>query len=165
MMSRLTKTMTMIAVTTPLLMATLGGCVWHSKETKEIEREQSSPVVMAPPSSGPVVMSPGPAPTAPPPVAASVPTDRVVYQEGRWQLYGDGRGVPYYWVWIPTGATLTATPMPPPRPTGRVASQQVVTYPEGRWQLYGNGRDAQYYWVWIPSGVTPPTPPLPPQAG
>jgi hypothetical protein len=60
MISRLTKTVTIVAVTTPLLMATLSGCVWRSKET--VERETGAPVVMAPPpASGPVVMSPGPA--------------------------------------------------------------------------------------------------------
>lgn len=168
-MSRFTKTMTMTALTAPLVMAALGGCVWHSKETKEVEtREQASPVVMTPPppSSGPVVMTTGPTPTAPAPPAVSGQTDRVVYQDGRWQLYGDGRTTPYYWVWIPTGSSLTANPVPPPRPT-TVASRAntVITYPEGRWQLYGDGRNSQYYWVWIPTGVTPPNPPLPPQAG
>ena len=163
MMSSFTKTMTMMALTTPLVVATLGGCVWHSKETKEVEREQGAPVVMAPPpSSGPVVLSPGPTPTAPGPAVAGQ-TDRVVYQEGRWQLFGDGRNTAYYWVWVPAGSNLTATPVPPARPSG-VPARSVVTYPEGRWQLYGDGRNSQYYWVWIPSGLTPPAPPLP-QAG
>jgi hypothetical protein len=160
-MNRLTKTVTTVALTTPLLMATLSGCYWHSKETREVEREQGAPVVMAPPpSSGPVVMSPGPTATAPAPAVAGQ-TDRVVYQEGRWQLFGDGRNTPYYWVWVPAGSNLTGTPVPPARPTG-VPARSVVTYPEGRWQLYGDGRNSQYYWVWIPSGVTPPAPPLPP---
>ena len=97
-MNRLTKTVTTMALTTPLLVATLGGCVWHSKVTKEVARETGAPVVMAPPpSSGPVVMSPGPTPTAPAPTVTGQ-TDRVVYQEGRWQLYGDGRNSQYYWV-------------------------------------------------------------------
>jgi hypothetical protein len=69
-------------------------------------------------------------------------------------------------VWIPTGASVTATPVPPPRPTTVASrSNQVVTYPEGRWHLYGDGQSTQYYWVWIPSGMTPPNPPLPPPAG
>lgn len=145
-------------VMTPLLVATLGGCVFSTKET--VEREKGAPVVMAP-AAQPVVVA-----QAPPAAPAAVPAtpDRVVYQEGRWQLYGDGRTTPYYWVWIPTGATLTGTPSPPVRPMNG-ATSRVITYPEGRWQLYGDGRTTQYYWVWIPAGVTPPTPPIPPQAG
>jgi hypothetical protein len=159
----MTKSFTkkMVVVTmAPLLIGTLGGCLVSRKETREVEKEKGAPVVLAP-ASGPVVMAPTPtAPTATP-SGVPVPADRVVYQEGRWQLYGDGRTTPYYWVWIPTGATLTATPLPPARPTGAVL-QRAVTYPEGRWQLYGDGRSTQYYWVWIPAGVTPPAPPLPP---
>jgi len=41
-------------------------------------------------------------------------TQRVVnYQTGRYELYGDGVSTPYYWVWIPAGATLPAPPPPP----------------------------------------------------
>ena len=127
MISRLTKTVTIVAVATPLLMATLSGCVWRSKET--VERETGAPVVMAPPpASGPVVMSPGPAAAAATGVAGQ--TDRVMYQEGRWQLFGDGRNTPCYWVWVPAGSNLTGTPVPPARPSG-VPARSVVTYPEG----------------------------------
>src|SRR6266850_1852475 len=87
---------------TPLLLAMLGGCVYRSKE---VQTSTPSPVVMAPapaPQPAPVVVPP-----AAPPVTAAVPSDRVVYPEGRWQLYGDGRSVPYYWVWIPTGGGLS----------------------------------------------------------
>jgi hypothetical protein len=112
-----------------------------------------------PPASGPVVMSPGQA--APAPTGVAGQTDRVMYQEGRWQLFGDGRNTPYYWGWVPAGSNLTGTPVPPARPSG-VPARSVITYPEGRWQLYGDGRNSQYYWVWIPSGLTPPAPPLPP---
>jgi hypothetical protein len=28
-------------------------------------------------------------------------------------VYGDGKSVPYYWVWIPTGTTPPAPPAPP----------------------------------------------------
>jgi hypothetical protein len=142
-------------IVAPLLMAVLGGCAYG---TTEIERDRvGAPVVMTPAAS-PVVVSPGGT------VAVPATPDRVVYQEGRWQLYGDGRVTPYYWVWIPTGAALTGTPVPPARPTSNVTSR-MITYPEGRWQLYGDGRTSQYYWVWIPAGLTPPTPPMPPQAG
>ena len=142
----------------PLLAAMLGGCVYSEKATP-------APVVMAPAPTTTVAV-----PAPPTTVAASpavVPTDRVVYPDGRWQLYGDGRGTPYYWVWIPTGATLTATPQAPPRPVASTVptSDRSYAFPEGRWQLYGDGRTTQYYWVWIPAGVTPPNPPLPPQAG
>jgi hypothetical protein len=161
MTRRLTKKMVVVTMA-PLLIGTLSGCLVSRKETREVEKEKGAPVVLAP-ASGPVVVTPAPSPTAPTATTSGVPVpaDRVVYQEGRWQLFGDGRTIPYYWVWIPTGATLTANPLPPARPTG-IVSQRTVTYPEGRWQLYGDGRNTQYYWVWIPSGVTPPAPPLPP---
>jgi hypothetical protein len=138
----------------PALLATLGGCVYRSKE---VERSTPSPVVMTP--------APPPAVVPAPP---AVPTDRVVYPQGRWQLYGDGRGTPYYWVWIPSGSTLTTAPSPPVRPTATAAvpqSDRTYTFTEGRWQLYGDGGATPYYWVWIPSGATPPAPPMPPQAG
>jgi len=82
--------------------------------------------------------------------------------------YGDGRTVPYYWVWIPSGSTLTTAPSPPVRPSGSAVvanSDRTYAFREGRWQLYGDGGATPYYWVWIPSGTTPPTPPMPPQAG
>jgi hypothetical protein len=43
--------------------------------------------------------------------------DRVVtYPEGRYELRGDGTAVsPYYWVWIPAGATSVPNPPPLPR--------------------------------------------------
>lgn len=40
MMSRLAKTITVMVLTTPLIAASLGGCIWHTKETKEVERER-----------------------------------------------------------------------------------------------------------------------------
>src|SRR6266542_4090986 len=55
--------------------------------------------------------------TVPVPVAAAipVPSDRVVtYPEGRYQLYGDGTRVPYYRVWVPSGASVAPVPPPPP---------------------------------------------------
>jgi hypothetical protein len=69
--------------------AGLGGCVSHE------------PVPAASPATTVVV-----APTA---------NDRIVtYPEGRYELRGDGTtAAPYYWVWIPAGAT---PPNPPPLP-------------------------------------------------
>jgi hypothetical protein len=141
----------------PALLATLGGCVYRSKE---VEKSNPSPVVMTP--------APQPVVVPAPPTAPAVPADRVVYPQGRWQLFGDGRGTPYYWVWIPTGSTLTTAPAPPVRPAATAVvsqSDRTYTFTEGRWQLYGDGGATPYYWVWIPSGTTPPAPPMPPQAG
>jgi hypothetical protein len=129
-----------LAVAAPLLLAALGGCVYTEKTVEKVP--------------GSVVVT-------------STPSDRVVYPEGRWQLYGDGKATPYYWVWIPAGTT---PPLPPPYPS--VTSPVVVTsppsdrivYAEGRWQLYGDGRTSPYYWVWVPAGSAgafPPPPPLP----
>lgn len=75
-----------------------------------IPRGTATPITPpAPPpvvSRGAVVAQPGvvvaqPAVAMPPAVTA--PT-------GRYQLYGDGVSTPYYWAWIPSGAT------PPPAP-------------------------------------------------
>src|SRR6266581_876034 len=86
----------------PLLLAVLGGCVYG----REVEKTTPSPVVMTPAPPAPAV------PTVP-----AVATDRVVYPEGRWQLFGDGKRAPYYWVWIPNGSTVTSAPPPPSSPT------------------------------------------------
>ena len=50
-------------------------------------------------------------------VVAPAATSRVVtYPEGRYELRGDGTTTsPYYWVWIPSGATSVPNPPPPPR--------------------------------------------------
>ncbi len=116
-------------------------------------------------------------PPAPPPApgqaevvkAVVVPvTQTVPYPEGRYQLYGSGTAAsPYYWVWIPAGATMSGLPPLPVQPeavrTASVPATQIVTYPNGRYQLYGSGTAASpYYWVWVPAGSTvPPPPPLP----
>ena len=55
-------------------------------------------------------------PSASPPTAVVVaPNERIVtYPEGRYELRGDGTSLsPYYWVWVPAGAT---PPNPPPLP-------------------------------------------------
>lgn len=83
-----------LGVVSALVGLTVGGCVYsHEKER--------------------VITAPAPAPA---PVVVAAPSERVVmYTEGRWQLYGDGTsGSPYYWAWIPTGASPTAIP-PVPR--------------------------------------------------
>lgn len=40
MMSRLAKRVAVMVLATPLIVTTLGGCIWHTKETKEVERER-----------------------------------------------------------------------------------------------------------------------------
>jgi hypothetical protein len=67
--------------------ATLGGCVY---------RERAVPAA-------------SPATTV---VVAPAAVDRVVvYPEGRYMLYGEGTTTsPYYWVWVPAGAS---PPTPP----------------------------------------------------
>ena len=74
------------------------GCVSYTKETTERQVPVTTPVVAAAPVAG--------------------PADRVVTSpEGRYPLYGDGTRVPYYWVWVPSGATVApAPPAPPPLP-------------------------------------------------
>ena len=155
-------------VIAPALLATLGGCVYRSRT---VEKSTPGPVVMAPAPQQPVAVPTPPPATVPPTVTAppaSIPSDRVVYPQGRWQLFGDGRTSPYYWVWIPAGSTLTTTPTPPTRPAASAVvppSDRSYTFSEGRWQLYGDGGNTPYYWVWIPAGSMPPAPPMPPQAG
>src|SRR5262245_7060780 len=59
---------------------------------------------------GAVVTQPGAVVTQP---GAVVTQPVVMAQAGRYQLYGDGVNAPYYWAWIPSGAT---PPPPPPLP-------------------------------------------------
>jgi hypothetical protein len=47
------------------------------------------------------------------PTPSTTPTV-VTATGGRYQLYGDGASTPYYWVWVPTGAS---PPPPPPLPS------------------------------------------------
>ena len=48
----------------------------------------------------------------------TIRTAALSFAGGRYQLYGDGTRVPYYWVWVPSGATVApAPPAPPPVPT------------------------------------------------
>ncbi len=46
-------------------------------------------------------------------VRGSVVQRTIVYPQGRYELYGDGVTVGYYWVWMPSGAI---PPFPPPQP-------------------------------------------------
>lgn len=90
----------------------------------------------------------------------AVPANQTVaYPGGQYKLYGSGTTAsPYYWVWIPTGATA---PQPPPVPGSPVP--QTVAYPGGQYQLYGSGTAASpYYWAWVPTGAAVPAPPPPP---
>jgi hypothetical protein len=73
----------------------LGGCIYSS--TERVTEKQV-------PATTPVV------------VAAATPERVVTYPEGRYQLYGDGNSVPYYWVWIPSGTTPPLPPAPPRLP-------------------------------------------------
>jgi hypothetical protein len=141
MTQELTRKIRMI-VAAPVLLTLLGGCVYTERTVEKVP--------------GTVVVT-------------SNPSDRIVYPEGRWQLYGDGKANPYYWVWFPAGTT---PPMPPPYPSARGAvvvaaptPADRISYAEGRWQLYGDGSATPYYWVWIPAGsgnpVYPPVPPFP----
>jgi len=43
------------------------------------------------------------------PVYVMPPQNQIVYQDGRYQLYGDAT-TGYYWVWIPTGVVLPHVP-------------------------------------------------------
>jgi hypothetical protein len=111
-------------------------------------------------------------------ISSGAPAQRVyTYREGRYELRGEGTSAsPYYWVWIPAGATVTTLPPPPVVPhevvpsaspatlSGSPSTQRVYTYPQGRYELRGDGTAASpHHFVWIPAGVTvvPPPPPLP----
>ena len=106
--------------------------------------------------------------------ADKTPTRTVLYPGGRYQLYGDGVGTPYYWVWVPTGGNIANAPPPlPTMPTVPVTTPVVTTTTApattvpagtGHYQLYGNGTTQPYYWVWVPTGATPPPPPRPPRS-
>jgi hypothetical protein len=51
-------------------------------------------------------------------IVTPAPSERIVrYPEGRYELHGDGTvASPYYWVWIPSGATPPSPPPVPRRP-------------------------------------------------
>ena len=62
----------------------------------------------APPSAPPAPPAQSYAPSQPPPFQREV-----VYQDGRYLLFGDGGRHPWQWVWVPNGAP--PSPPPPPR--------------------------------------------------
>jgi hypothetical protein len=72
----------------------LGGCIYSS--TEKVTEKQ--------------------VPTTTPVTVATSGERVVTYPEGRYQLYGDGKSVPYYWVWIPSGTTPPVPPAPPRLP-------------------------------------------------
>jgi hypothetical protein len=79
-----------LGTTAAVTAALLSGCVYRSRETVP---------AASPPTT--VVVTPG----------ERAGTD----PEGRWELRGAGTTTdPYYWVWIPSGAT-PPNPPPPPR--------------------------------------------------
>ena len=77
----------------------------------------TAPDLAAPPALPPnqpaVVVQSGVAGVAP--TVVSPPPTTVAAANGRYQLYGNGTTQPYYWVWVPTGATVPAPPPLPPR--------------------------------------------------
>jgi hypothetical protein len=86
----------------------------------------------------------------------------VTHPGGRYELRGEGTtSSPYYWVWVPAGATVATVPAVPATPAVVTApAQRVVAYPEGQYVLAGEGTAASpYYWVWVPGGATAPGPP------
>jgi hypothetical protein len=65
------------------------------------------------PTGAPVATLPT-LPATPATVVTAPPQRVVAYPEGRYELAGQGtQASPYYWVWIPAGAT---PPPPPPAP-------------------------------------------------
>lgn len=82
------------AIAGSMLALMLGGCIYSSTE-KTTEKQ---------------------VPASTPAVVVATPSDRAVtYPEGRYQLYGGGKSVPYYWVWIIPSGTTPPPPPPPPR--------------------------------------------------
>ena len=68
----------------------------------------TAPLVYAPPvyAAPPPVVYREPAPRVyhqPPAAAPPLVQREVVYQHGRYVLYGDGVSRPWQWVWVPTG--------------------------------------------------------------
>ena len=133
-----------VALLVPMTAAVLAGCA-----------PNTTPVVGAPAA----------------PVATSTSDPRMVmYPAGRYQLIGDGTAAsPYYWVWVPTGASaVPAPPIPVPAVPAIVivptAPERVVAHQQGQYKLYGDGSTVNpYYWVWVPAGQNPPAPPRLPQ--
>lgn len=67
------------------------------------------------PTGGNINAVPPPVPAVPTVVAPTVVTTTAAPgAAGQYQLYGNGASQPYYWVWVPTGATPPPPP-PPPR--------------------------------------------------
>ncbi len=136
----------LLAAVVPLLsLPLLGGCFAGEPEM------YAAPPPPPPPAATTVIVPPGA------PAAARV----VTYAEGRWELRGDGTTVPYSWVWVPAGVTVSAPPAPPTAIVVSPSLQRTVTYPTGRYELRGDGATVPYYWVWIPAGANPPWPPNP----
>jgi len=134
----------------------LAGCAGSEVQTSSAPPPRPAVVVAPPAPTAPVIVAQPPAPVSARAVLVSPATG------GHWEMRGAGTPTsPYYWVWVPSGATIVTT-APPPVPQVVVTSPNpaVVTSEDGRWQLYGDGsRDRPYTWYWIPRGVTAPPPP------
>jgi hypothetical protein len=145
----------------------LAGCAGSEVQTTSAPPPRPAVVVTEPAPSAPTVVT-QPAPSAPVVVTqpAAPVSSRAVFVSpgtgGHWEMRGAGTpSSPYFWVWVPTGATIMTT-APPAVPQVVVTSPAptIVTSTEGRWQLYGDGsRDRPYMWYWVPRGVTAPPPP------
>lgn len=76
------------------------GCTYRPPRT---EPAATVPIVV--PSASPTTIVVPPARTA----------TRVAYPDGAYELRGDGRTMPYYWMWVPAGAQAPMLPPPPTR--------------------------------------------------
>src|SRR5687768_9002962 len=70
----------------------MGGCAHRTTVVPAASPPTTTTVVVTSPAAGQRIVS---------------------YPSGRYELYGDGAATPYYWVWVPAGATLPAPPPPP----------------------------------------------------
>jgi hypothetical protein len=81
----------------------LSGCVYRHES---VATPATTPTTT-------IVTTPSATPSAA--VVVTTPRRTVAYSQGRYELYGNGTTIPYYWVWVPAGSTLPAPP-PPPTP-------------------------------------------------
>jgi hypothetical protein len=95
------------------------GGYYAAPDSPPAAYEYTPPVVYAQPVNNPAPVAPTPPPTP------SV----IQYENGRYELRGDGTTTPYTWVWIPN-------PPPPPPPAGPPAPRVADNPPSRPSQLY-----------------------------